>query len=318
MVLNRSHLPWAVFVLVASAVAGVLFLANYHPHALPFSYSLPAFFGPVPPMRRTYGGTPLGLFFGSISLAIFFFASALGIRKKRRLWRIGLVQTWLRGHIWLTLLTVPLILLHCGFHFGGVMTSSLMLLYAAVMVSGLYGFGMQQFMPRLMTQALPQEVVYEQIPHIRGLLLAAADALWKELAPASGKEPAPAKAAPATTPAAPADPAEIAHDEQSRAIISEFMQDDCFPYLRAPYGTRHRLSRQRLADDAFRVLKLNVTPKWQEKAEQMQSWCSDRRQLDLQAKLHHWLHWWLVVHVPLSFALLVITVWHAWVTVAYL
>jgi hypothetical protein len=35
-------------------------------------------------------------------------------------------------------------------------------------------------------------------------------------------------------------------------------------------------------------------------------------------RMHHWLHWWLLVHVPLSLALLIITFWHAYVTVIYL
>ena len=37
-----------------------------------------------------------------------------------------------------------------------------------------------------------------------------------------------------------------------------------------------------------------------------------------QARLHHWLHDWLLVHVPLSFLLLLLTVWHALVTLHYL
>jgi hypothetical protein len=38
----------------------------------------------------------------------------------------------------------------------------------------------------------------------------------------------------------------------------------------------------------------------------------------LQTKLHHWLHGWLLIHVPFSFALLVFTFWHAYVTWVYL
>ena len=188
MVLNRAHIPWAILVALLSALAGVLFMANYHPGVLPWPKSLPPFFGPVPPLRRTFGGTPLGLIFGAISLGIFLFASALGIRKKRRLWPIGSVRTWLRAHIWLTILTIPLVLFHCGFHFGGLMTSWLMVLYTVVMVSGFFGLAMQNFVPRLMTNALPQEAVYEQIPYVRKMLLDAADKLRTELAPTSAVE----------------------------------------------------------------------------------------------------------------------------------
>ncbi|MBA2585658.1 MAG: hypothetical protein H0U99_04155, partial [Chthoniobacterales bacterium] len=44
------------------------------------------------------------------------------------------------------------------------------------------------------------------------------------------------------------------------------------------------------------------------------AWCDERRMLDLQARLQHWLHGWLFVHVPISFLLLIMTFWHAWVT----
>ena len=36
--------------------------------------------------------------------------------------------------------------------------------------------------------------------------------------------------------------------------------------------------------------------------------------LDLQTRMQHWLHGWLLFHVPLSFLLLLLTVWHAFVT----
>ena len=46
----------------------------------------------------------------------------------------------------------------------------------------------------------------------------------------------------------------------------------------------------------------------------MQGWCDERRMLDLQIKLHHWLHAWLFVHAPISFLLLMLVFWHAFVT----
>ena len=36
----------------------------------------------------------------------------------------------------------------------------------------------------------------------------------------------------------------------------------------------------------------------------------ERRELERQRRLHLWLHAWLFVHVPLSYAMLVFTVWH--------
>jgi len=45
--------------------------------------------------------------------------------------------------------------------------------------------------------------------------------------------------------------------------------------------------------------------------------CEERRQLMVQRRLHLWLHAWLLVHVPLSFALLVLTAVHAVLALRY-
>ncbi len=310
MVINRYHLPWALLVLVLSALGGVLYLANFLPQTLPFAVHLPREFGPVPPNRHTVGGTPLGLLFGSVSLGIFLFASALGIRKKRRTWPLGNVQGWLRAHIWLTILTIPFVGYHCGFQMGGPMTSTLLVLYAIVMGSGFFGLALQQFMPTLMTQRLPREVVFEQIPHVHELLISAAEELWRELAPSAHK------AAPVL--AATGGGLFPESEDPSQGIIGRFLHDECFPYLRARDGSGHRLAQEKAAEDIFRLLRLHVTERWRAKVDLMYQWCADRRLLDVQKRLHFWLHSWLFIHVPLSFALLVVTVWHAYVTLLYL
>jgi hypothetical protein len=191
-----------------------------------------------------------------------------------------------------------------------------------VMVSGFLGLALQQFMPRLMTQRLPREVVYEQIPYVREMLVEAADELWKELAPTARKPVAitgaglvPVGAGARPSPALGALPQE---EDGGTHAMAEFLHDDCLPYLRARSGTGHRLGNQKAADDLFRLLRLNVTERWREKVDLMQQWCEDRRALDAQTRLHHWLHGWLLIHVPISFALLVITFWHAYVTVIFL
>ena len=167
--------------LVATALAALLYAANFHPYRLPFRLPLPAFLGDAPPARQATGATPLGLIFGAMAFAIFLFASALGIRKKERLWPIGNVRLWLKAHIWLTVLTVPLVLFHCGFYVGGRHAQWLMGLYVVVMASGFIGLALQQFMPSLMKDRLPREVVFEQIPHLRSRLLAAATEMRENL-----------------------------------------------------------------------------------------------------------------------------------------
>ena len=254
MRIDRSHFSWLIFVAVATVVSGVLFLANFYPQHLPFPIRLPSFFGEAPPTRHTFGGTPLGLVFGSVAFAIFLFASALGIRKKKRLWPIGNVKLWLKAHIWLTVLTIPLVLFHCGFRSGGTHTSALFILYVVVMASGFFGLALQQFMPRLMKERLPREVVFEEIPYLRGLLFEAAINLRRNLA---GNR-APKEAALAGTQSSAAVRDAPAEADPSALAIVQFLDETALPYLAAKRGDRFRLGDAKAAAGSFRTLKLKV------------------------------------------------------------
>ena len=357
MRINRApHIPWVIFVLAATAAAALLYAAQFYPQRVSPTVR---FFGEKPPDHATVGGTPIGLVFGAISLGIFVFAALLGARKRMPRWlRIGHVQRWLRAHIWLTLLTIPLILLHSGFRLGGPMTTLLMALYAVVMISGIYGLVLQQRLPTLMKERLPAEIVYEQIPNIRAQLCASAERLHKayrgersakgereSLAPAAATALAAAaipnvaahsvfKTPTAVekpmggstirgTPVAPAAitrsgaveaEQEVTVDAESEATLADFIERQLLPYLQARRGEKFRLGNPRYADDTFRHLKLRVAGPYQERVEEMQGWCDERRLLDMQTRLQHWMHGWLLIHAPLSFVLILLTGWHAFVT----
>ena len=320
MIINRHDWGWAAFVILASAAAALLYLGEFHPEKSPFRVSLPSsLHRDIRETGRSVGGTPLGLIYGSLAAAIFVFAALLGVRRKRPTLKVGRLQLWLKAHIWLTLLTVPLILLHCGFSSGSPMTRWLLGVYGIVMVSGVYGLALQHFLPRLMKEQVPLETIFEQIPHVRNQLREMAGELRKSLEPASIPAPAPATAlaapAPGGTAVAVSEPttavvAEAAPDS-SVQVLKQFLDEAALPYLNAPRGERLLLGSQRLSDDQFRLLKISVGAEWQSKAEQLQAWCDERRQLDLQTKLQHWLHGWLLVHIPFSVILLVFTAWHA-------
>jgi hypothetical protein len=270
--------------------------------------------------RHTVGAKPLGLFFGTVAFLIFLFASALGVRKKRRLWRIGNVQLWLKAHIWLTIFTIPLVLFHCGFRTGGPHTSILFWLYVVVMVSGFWGIAMQHFLPRIMMERLPREFVYEQIPNVRASAFEAALAYKRQL-----DEKVKADAAARPAPVA----ANVAETEMTRGgtlvsldpsakVMLDFLNDDAMPFLANASATRTRLADARGADDVFRLLRLNVSDAYRSQVDEIREWCNDHRLMAKQEHLHHWLHGWLIIHVPVSFILIIWTVWHIYVTLTYL
>jgi hypothetical protein len=367
-IFNRAHVAWLFFVIIATAAAAVLYTANFHPQGMPAGIRLPSFLIQAPSEHRSVGGTPLGLIFGTIAFAIFIFAGLLGVRKKVVLWRMGTLQLWMRAHIWLTLLTIPLIFFHSGFRMGGPMTTLLVSLYAIVMVSGIYGLALQHQMPRIMKERLPAETVYEQIPHIRAQLVAAAQKMRDSFKPAASPQkadagaPAPDAAKAATSgstpmastsadistptaraksvvgstitaetvaaPVATASPVALAGAQQtiaaastadsaSEAALVEFFDQSVLPYLSARRGDKSRLGNGRYSEDLFRLVKLRVAEDYRGRVEEIQAWCDERRMLDLQIRLQHWLHGWLFVHVPISFLLILLTAWHAYATLFY-
>jgi hypothetical protein len=336
-IFNRAHLPWFVLVLVASSAAGLLYVHNFRQVSLPID--TPPLTGDTPGYVNV-GATPLGLIFGSVAFAIFIFAGLLGLRKKVVLWRIGSVQSWLRAHVWLTLLTIPLVILHTGFRLGGGMTTLLLLVYTVVMVSGIYGLVLQHYLPKLMKEKLSVEIVYEQIPYVRGQLCRMAEKIRDELKGLAGRQETSATDDEAMSNSALAEKTSIetvssaltsqlrataaigasagtatpSRDVESEAVLVDFLEAHALPYLRKPRASRRGLSNSRYADDMFRFLKLRTAAPYQQWVGELQALCVERRMLDYQTRLQHWLHRWLLVHVPLSYLLILMTAWHAFVT----
>jgi len=134
--------------------------------------------------------------------------------------------------------------------------------------------------------------------------------------PPAAAKPQPAPGGPAATTKPPATPAP-AHDPESEAALVEFLEQQILPYLSAHRGDRFGLGDSRYSEDLFRFVKLRVADAYRARVEEIQAWCDERRMLDLQVKLQHWLHGWLFVHAPISFLLIMLTAWHAYVTLFY-
>jgi hypothetical protein len=238
------------------------------------------------------GGSPLGLTFGIIGSAFMIFAGLLAGRKKFPIWRLGRAQSWMRGHLWLGLLSLPIIFFHAGFRFGGSLTTVLMVLVITVVGSGVFGALLQHSMPNMMTTQVPSETIFEQIQHVRDQLVAQADE---------------------TT--ATAESASTA--EQSAAPLVDFYRREMRPFLESR-GKKHQLlSNPDRSRSTFEGLRMLLPLGLQDAATRLEQICEEERQLRRQSLLHHWLHGWLMLHIPLSFALLLLGVVHAITALRY-
>src|ERR1700747_3886089 len=79
------------------------------------------------------GGSAIGLIFGVVGFGFMIFAATLGARKRVPTWRLGRAASWMRGHLWLGLLSLPLILFHGGVLFSRIVTP---VLSAVVVITG--------------------------------------------------------------------------------------------------------------------------------------------------------------------------------------
>lgn len=292
--IDITHKKW----LIASGVIFGAATAIY----VPYAASSPA--GPS-------GASGLGLAFGIVGFAFMIFAGLLGARKKIPVWRIGRAQTWMRGHLWLGLLSLPLILFHGGFRFGGPLTSTLMILLILVIASGVFGAVLQHYMPRIITTEVPLETIFEQIDRVRGQLLAEADefiagasALGNPLA-ATG-----ARAAVATEELTTITETDI-------APLQAFYSRQMRPFLEKPDARGQALANAAKARTIFDGLRTLLLPQLHGIVEDLQEICEEERQLRKQARLHHWLHGWLMLHIPMSLALLLLGAAHAYMALRY-
>jgi len=299
VLLDASHRRWVVVTVALAAVATAL----YVPYAL---------LSPQGPR----GGSWPGIAFGVVTFALMVYPALLALRRRVPTWRVGRASTWLRGHIWLGLLGYLLVFYHAGFQWSGALTALLMILYTVVVASGLWGVFVQQRLPSMLLEAVPLETVYEQIDSVVAQLRAEADGLVSHLAgplPVGGPAPASGAGGEGGGAALAVAVAPVA----GATTLREAYVGDIRPFLgrRVPRGSRLVNPRERAA--LFDYLLTAVTPGAHGAVEELRAICDERLQLAQQKRLHHWLHAWLLVHVPLSLALLLLAAVHAVVSLRY-
>jgi hypothetical protein len=263
----------------------------------------------VPAAKGSMGGTAMGLVFGSFGFAFMIFAALLGARKRFPIYRLGRAQTWMRGHLWLGLLSLPLILFHSGFRYGHGLTSLLMTLLILVVASGIVGAALQHFMPRILTREVTMETIYDEIGHVRAQLLEEAEELIKQAAGGdkkTGTENSGAESVETT----------VAVVDQA-APLRSFYEREMKPFLEKPGARGSALGDAAQARSAFAQLRTLVPASLHVTIEDLEGICEEERQLTLQSKLHMWLHAWLLVHIPLSLALILLGAVHAVIALRY-
>lgn len=304
MRIDRGHRHWCFISLgILALAAGVYF---------PYAHSHPG--GPR-------GDSAVGLSYGVAAAAMILFAGVLGLRKKLLLLRIGSLAWWMKGHLWLGLLSLAMVLFHGAFEFGGALTTVLMVLLIVIVASGVMGAILQHALPGVMTVQSASESTYELLDRAFGNLRREAfERVWA----ASGEPPdAPGEedavktltGEPPKKPKASVSkkPGQLAGQEPLR----RFYRDAVRPFLAERRTARTPLATAAGAALLFDIVRVDLHPDLHETLDDLADVCAEARQKIRQIQLHRWLHGWLLVHIPLSMALLVLMTVHALVALYY-
>jgi hypothetical protein len=296
MLLDRTQRGWmkaTAFLLVLSSVLYAIYVSR------------------APDGAR--GGSWGGLAFGIAAALCIAFAALLGARKRKPHYRLGRLSTWMRGHLWLGAISLPLALFHAGFSFGGTLTTVLMWVFLAVYATGLAGLALQQFLPRVMMGSLPEETVFEQLDHVREQLLAEAEQMTR----GEGGAVARAKSAGRVQGRVVESRAAATEAGPDRAGLGIFLDRQLRPYFAKDGARRSRLRDPSARAAMFDELRRTVDPKLHPVTRDLEALAAQRHQLEMQRRLHLWLHGWLLVHVPLSYLMVVLAAAHAVMSLYY-
>jgi len=282
MLIDRSHISWGVGTTLAAAAATWWYLADAPRH-----------------LNGPSGSTLVGLTLGSAALAIMLFCAALSMKRKVPHWRLGKASTWLRGHIWLGLLTCVFVALHAAFRLGGPAAIMLWALLGLVTLSGLLGVLLQQFIPRLLLHSVPGETIAQQLKRRLDDLPALAERVVERYA-GGLDEPAPVWEGGAGSPGEPPAGGEP---------IRRFYLDHLRGFLTG--RSAGDLDDPNRADNLFNALHTMTPGHAHPGIAELNGLYHLRRDFLRQRRLMRVLFIWLIVHVPLSWALLLLVIAHA-------
>lgn len=299
MRIDHTHRGWALS-------TGALFLLSAIVYVLYSMFSA----------REPSGGTITGLIFGITGYLLMVFAALLSLRKKLRIWRFGRAQTWMRGHLWLGLLSYPLILFHAAFSMGHGFARLLMLVLYGVIITGLLGAVLQHYLPKLMTDRVPLETIYNQIDRVRGQLLSEADDILASLSPEKNEYglivPASRPTDSMTTTSTV-----IRLPENSAGRLQQMFDETIRPYLSHRGSYRQSMADRTASKAVFAQLRMATPLSMHTVIADLENICEEKRDLDRQSRMQRFLQGWLLAHIPLSYLLLAFGMIHAIMALRY-
>ncbi|HEX7151348.1 MAG TPA: hypothetical protein VF618_07650 [Thermoanaerobaculia bacterium] len=232
----------------------------------------------------THGGSTIGLVYGIAGFALILLLAFFGIRKRWYRSRFGTLEQWLQSHIYLGVLVLVILLMHTGGRFNDRIAVATLALAAIVVGSGIVGAVLYVTVPRLLTEVESNLTVDELSDQL--------NQLTRQMARVASGQSAP-----------------------FQRIYDELIRDST-PGFAAGWRlilSRARRKQQKSTGDWAQLLGL-VPKEEQEELRQLLVVSRQRKELLLrlvyQQRYKNLLEFWLYIHVPFTFALLVFSVAH--------
>ena len=299
MQIDHKHKPWAIGTLISAGVAVGAFWWDAGNH-----------------VNGARGSTPLGLTLGGVALAMMMFCAALGLKRRVPHWRLGKAQSWMRGHLWLGLLTALLVVLHGSLRVGGMMGIALWVLITIVTLSGIVGFILQLLLPSVLIHSVPGETIAQQLE--RELKTLGAMARYEvdkfTVIPYQTQPRWAAWAAEDTQAIEPFPRYRPGPDDPKPPVpgaepIGLFYLEQLRPFLTG--DPTSQLTNHARCSSLFESLRTMTPQTVHEGVRSLEEIANRREVLLKQQSLMRWMTGWLIVHVPLSWLLLLLSVVHA-------
>jgi hypothetical protein len=290
--IHRGHRRWFYFSALIIFAAGLGYGFDYRRgHA--------AIFG-------TSGGSPIGLTFGVCAFALTLFAAGRGLRRFLP-GGVGTAVFWGRAHVWLGFLVLPLAWFHGGFHHGSTLSSAMMWLLYVIVVSGVMGAVLRYYLSQPSSGGLPEELIdmpIDQAVVKLGAQAAEVLARCEQMALRNEKGVEGRGAAVATL-----TPVAVAPRVRMEAL-RELYGRSIAPYL-SPAGESGILANHMRAVQMFRRCRSLVSQEFIAPLAELERICDTCRGLRSRQKLGLWVDRLMLVHVPLSTALIILGAIHA-------
>ncbi len=235
---------------------------------------------------------PVGLYTGWLLLGLVLLLTFFNARKKLPFLPILNASTWLQIHVYAGWITCFVFLLHTGARLpGGRLETLLWVCFIFVAASGVFGLWLSRWLPPRLARS-GESLIYERIPLLRHRLETEAKALVHQ-----------------------------AETETKSTTLADF-----YVRVMGGYFVRHPALLASLAGDEaehhdvkreLAALRRFLNEREIVLADQLEVLLEAKRNLDCQLAGQRLLKLWLLVHIPLTYGLLVLAGAHVWLVLQY-